>query len=81
MIAAKNAWRGKWNRHAVASDNCFTHVPFFYFCKKMQKIENRPCPLPYEEVLEDIIKTVWTGQCENLKEMRYLGKAEPVYPG
>ena len=28
MIAATNAWRGKWNRHAVASDNFFTHVPF-----------------------------------------------------
>ena len=26
----------------------------------MQKNENRLCPLPYEEVLEDIIKTVWT---------------------
>ena len=30
MIAATNAWRGKWNRHAAApSDNFFTHVPFF----------------------------------------------------
>ena len=40
----------------------------------MQKNENRLCPLPYEEVLEDIIKTVWTEQCGktwNLKEMRY----------
>ena len=26
MIAATNAWRGKWNRHAVASDK------FFYTC-------------------------------------------------
>ena len=25
----------------------------FNFCKRMQKIENRLCPLPYEEVLED----------------------------
>ena len=25
----------------------------------MQKNENRLCPLPYEEVLEDIIKTGW----------------------
>ena len=41
------------------------------------------CPLPYEEVLEDIIKTVWTEQCHecgNLKEMRYLGKAALVCP-
>ena len=37
----------------------------------MQKNENRLCPLPYEKVLEDIIKTVWTEQCGNLKEMRY----------
>ena len=51
---------------------------FFYFCQKMQKNENRLCPLPYEhdeEVLEDIINIVWTEQCEILKEMRYLGKA------
>ena len=46
----------------------------------MQK-ENRLCSLPYEEVLEDIIKTVWTEQCGNLKEVRYLGKAALVYPG
>ena len=59
----------------------FTHVPFFQFCKKMQKNENRLCPLPYEEVLEDIIKTVWTEQSGNLKEMRYLRKAALVYPG
>ena len=39
------------------------------------------CPPPYEEVLEDIIKTVWTEQCGNLKEMRYLGKAALVYSG
>ena len=59
----------------------FTDVPFFNFCKKMQKNEDRLCPLPYEEVLEDIIKTVWTEQCENLKELRYLGKAALVCPG
>ena len=40
--------------------------------------ENR---LLYEEVLEEIIKTLWTEQCGNLKEMRYLGKAALVYPG
>ena len=33
----------------------------------------------YEEVPEDIIKTVWTEQCGNLKEMRYLGKAALVW--
>ena len=44
----------------------------------MQKIKG---PLPYEDVLEDIIKTVWTKQCGYLKEMRYLGTAALVYPG
>ena len=30
MKAATNACqRGKWNRHAVAPDSLFTHVPFF----------------------------------------------------
>ena len=39
----------------------------------MQKNENRLCQLPYvyEEVLEDIIKTVWTEQCGNLKELKF----------
>ena len=32
IIAATNARRGKWNRHAMApSDNFFTQVPFFLF--------------------------------------------------
>ena len=35
----------------------------------------------YEEVLEDIIKTVWTEQCGYLEELRYLGKAALVCPG
>ena len=59
-------------------DNFFTQVFFKNFCKKNAKIENRlhVCPLPYEEILEDvIIKTVWTEQCGNLEELRYLGKA------
>ena len=30
---------------------------------------------------EDIIKTLWTEQCGNLKEMIYLGKAALVYLG
>ena len=39
----------------------FSHMcHFLNFCKKMQKNENSLCPLHYEEVLEDIIKTVWT---------------------
>ena len=59
----------------------FTQVPFYKFLKKSAKKENRLCPLPYEDVLEDIIKTVWTEQFGNLKEMRYLGKATLVYPG
>ena len=59
----------------------FLHMcHFFNFCKKMQKNENRLCPLLYEAVLEDIIKTVWTEQSGNLKEMRYLGKAALVCP-
>ena len=63
------------------SDNCFTHVPFFlFFVRKCKKKENRLCPLPYEEVLEDIIRTVWTEQCGNLEELRYLGKAALVFP-
>ena len=54
----------------------FLHMcHFFNFCKKMQKNEYRLCPLPYDEVLEDIIKTIWSEQCGNHKEMRYLGKA------
>ena len=44
-------------------------------------IENRLCPLPYVEVLEDIIKTVWTEQCGNIEELTYLGKAALVCPG
>ena len=59
----------------MAPSDKFLHVcHFFNFCKKMQKNENRLCPLPCEEVLEDIIKTVWTEQCGNLKEIRYLRK-------
>ena len=54
-----------------------TQVPFFNFCKKNAKNENRLCPLPYEEVLEDIIKTGWTEQCGHLEELRCLGKAAP----
>ena len=44
----------------------------------MQKNDYRLCPLPYEEVLKDIIKIVWTEQCANLKERKYLGKAALV---
>ena len=44
----------------------FTQVPFKKnIFEKNAKIENRLCPLPYEEVQEDIIKTVWTEQCGN----------------
>ena len=32
------------------------------FLVKNAKNENRLCPLPYEEVLEDIIKTGWTSR-------------------
>ena len=51
------------------SDNFFYAGAIFQiFVKKMQKNEKRLCPLPYEEVLEDIIKTVWTEQCGNQKK-------------
>ena len=64
----------------VPSANFFTQMPFKNFCKKMQKMKKRLCPLPYEEVLEDIIKTVWTEQCGHLEELRCLGKAALVCP-
>ena len=47
----------------------------------MQKNETRLCPLPYDEVLEDTIKIVWTEQCGDLEELRYFGKAALVRPG
>ena len=59
-------------------DNFFYTGAIFLNFVKNEKNENR---LPYEEVLEDIIKTVWTEQCENLKELRYLGKAAQFWPG
>ena len=58
-----------------------TRITYISYKLKNAKKKNRLCPLPYGEVLEDIIKTVWTEQCGNLKEMRYLGKAALVYPG
>ena len=57
------------------SDNFFSN-----FCKKNAQNENRLCPLPYEEVLEDIIKTVWIEKCWYLEKFRYLGKAALVCP-
>ena len=65
MIAATNAWIGKWNRHAVApSDNFFYAGAIFKkIVKKNAKNENRPCPLPYEEVLEDIIQPLHMLHC------------------
>ena len=61
----------------------FLHIftIFFIFARKRKKNENALCPLPFEEVLEDIIRTVWMEQFGNHKEMRYLGKAALVYPG
>ena len=47
-------------------DNFFTQVPFIYSFVKNAKNENILCPLPCEEVLEDIIKAIWTEQCGNL---------------
>ena len=58
----------------------FMQVPFKIFCKKNAKNENRLCPLPYEEVLEDIIKTGRTEQCGHLEELRCLGKVALVCP-
>ena len=71
MIAATTALIGKGNRHAVApSDNFFYAGAIFLIFVKNAKNENRLCPLPYEEVLDEIIKTVWTEQCGNLKEKK-----------
>ena len=60
---------------------CAIFLIFVRKCKKM-KIDHGLC-LINEEVLEDIIKTVWTEQCGNLEELRYqyLGKAALVCPG
>ena len=41
-------------------------------------IENRLCPLPYVEVLEDIIKTVWTEQCGNIEDKSLVSNYRPV---
>ena len=41
----------------VPSDN-LRRCHFFNFCKKMQKNENRLCPLPHEKVLEEIINSL-----------------------
>ena len=51
---------------------------YFFYAGAIFKNENRLCPLPYEEVLEDIIRIGWTEQCGNLEELRYLGKAALV---
>ena len=59
-------------------DNFFHAGTIFLIFVEIAKNENRLCPLPYEVVLEDIIKTVWTEQCGNLEELRYLGKAALV---
>ena len=49
----------------------FLHMcHFFNFCMEMQKNEIELCSLPYEEVLEDIIKIIWTEQCGYLEEFR-----------
>ena len=48
------------------SDNFFYACTIF-FIEKNAKNENRLGPLPYEEVVEDIIWTVWTEQCGNLE--------------
>ena len=81
VIVATSAWRGKWNKHVVAPfDNFFYAGAIFFIFEKNAKNENRLCPPPYEEVLEDIFKTVWTEQCGNLEELRYLGMAALVCP-
>ena len=41
-------------------------VPSVNFFYAGAKNENTLYPLPSEEVLDDIIKTVWTEQCGNL---------------
>ena len=44
----------------------FFLLMYHNFCKKNVKKENRLCLLPYEEVLENIMKAVLTEQCGNL---------------
>ena len=62
-------------------------VNFFYTDTIYKKIEKnaknvkRLCPLPYEEVLEAIIKTVLIEQCGNHEEMRYPGEVALVAQG
>ena len=64
IIVETNACRGKWSMHAVAISDKFFYTSVIFLIKKNAKNEDRLCPLPYEEVLEDIIiKTVWTEQC------------------
>ena len=71
-----------FSRGSVApSDNFFEAGAIFLIFVKKAKNENSLCSLPYEEVLEYIIKIAWTEPCGNLKEFRYLGKAALVCPG
>ena len=42
-------------------------------------MEIRLCPLPYEEVLEDIIRTVWTEQCGLGKKKNRGPEAMPKF--
>ena len=45
----------------------FLHMCHFY--KKMHKNENRLCPLPYEEVLEDSLdRTMWESQRNKIRD-------------
>ena len=54
---------------------------FFNFCKKMQKMKIETVHCPMRKFLRTSSRQVWTEQCGNLEEMRYLGKAVLVYPG
>ena len=62
---------------APSDDFFYAGAIFLIFVKKAK---NDNSPLPYEEVLEDIIKTGWTEQCGHLEELRCLGKAALVCP-
>ena len=48
----------------------YTGAIFLFFVEKCKKLD---CPLLYEEVPEDIIKTAWTEQCGNVLRIEVPG--------
>ena len=49
VIVATSAWRGKWNKNAVAPfDNFFYAGAIFFIFVKKSKKKKIDCPLPYD---------------------------------